>query len=854
MRRLFFKILVTIYVFALILFCQESYGQYGLEFSSHEKELDKRTSLLIGTEKSIDLAKQTELTFDLQFKPYQQDYFGYIFRLILDEKLNIDLIYDRRQDNGRHFKLVVGDKFTDINFDIPKSDLFYQWNKIKIVLDKEQGKLTLSTAKNSFTHQMDLMDRSAFKLLFGFNDYKLFQSSDLPPMRIKDVQITCNKKLCHHWKLDEITGNTAKDDQGSEEAFSKNPSWIKRQRQEWRLENEFYVSGQASVAFDHKNESVYIVSEDSLVRTNLGATVSTSWPYLNPPLYMVNGSQSLFDPSSGKVLNISIDQKVVSAFDTLTRTWTQSFQHPAHGTHYLSFNKFYSAKDSSIYMLAGYGHFRYKSSIHKYHIPSNTWDSLSFGGDPLFPHYLGAMGVDKDGVYLLGGYGSTTGDQMLNPKISNDFVLMDIDSKTFKTLGEIKFPFPEAVWANSLATDEASNTMYGLMFPRNKFKSFLQLVSMSKDGKNFQELGSTIPFDFHDIKSFADFFYSKASNRFVAVTLFYDSALSQSRVRIYSLLAPALPYQILEGSAQSKSNNWILISGLVTLVGLGLLFWIWKAKRKRTIAQSNPNIESVEQQERPVSAPILKETAIKNSKIEGATINLFRGDIQIFDQQGEEITKQFSPLLKELLTMFVVYTIYRGRGVSSEKLMEIFWSDKSTSSATNNRSVNIAKINALLEQLGGVKISKKSGYWSIESIENIHIDFSDFMYLFNKSENLAKDDIEQLLKILEKGGFMFDTDYEWLDGIKDEVSIHAIGLLSNLMKSLDFEKDSETIIEIANRIFHFDSVHEEAMVYKCRALVQRGYHSLARQCFENFSQVYQQLYDESYSRSYREIV
>src|SRR5690606_36788671 len=115
-----------------MLLCQESCGQYGLESSSHERELDKRTSLLIGTEKSIDLAKQTELTFDLQFKPYQQDYFGYIFRLILDEKLNIDLIYDRRQDNGRYFKLVVGDKFTDINFDIPKSDLFYQWNMIKI--------------------------------------------------------------------------------------------------------------------------------------------------------------------------------------------------------------------------------------------------------------------------------------------------------------------------------------------------------------------------------------------------------------------------------------------------------------------------------------------------------------------------------------------------------------------------------------------------------------------------------------------------------------------------------------------------------------------------------------------------
>lgn len=854
MRSNLVNFFTAIYAILLVFSFQTSYAQYGLEFSSHENELDKRTSLSIAEDKSIKLENQTEFSFDLQFKPYQQDYFGYIFRLILDDKLNIDLIYDRRQDNGRHFKLVVGDKFTDINFDIPKAKLFYKWNPIKLHLDIERGVLKLSTSQATFTHKMDLKGKSAYKLFFGFNDFSTFQSSDLPPMRIKDVVIKGNDKVCHHWKLDETSGLTASDSKGSLKAKSNNPSWIKRQRQEWGLENEYYVSGQASVAFDQKRECVYIVSEDSLVRTYLGATVSTSWPYANGPLHMANGSQSMIDPLTGNLLNISIDQKVVSSFDTLTRNWSKNFFHPSHGTHYLDFNKFYSPKDSSIYMVSGYGHFLYKNSVHKYHLPTQSWDSLTFTGDHLFPHYLGALGVGEKGVYLLGGYGSSTGDQMLNPKISNDFVKMDIHSKSFKTLYEIKFPFPEAVWANSLVVDDQANVIYGLMFPRNKFKSFLQLVSISADGKNLQELGSTIPFDFHDIKSYSDFFYSKESNRFVAVTLFYDSALSQSRVRIYSLLAPALPYELNEGEKDSSKSYlpWIILSGIV--LGLSVISYILFSRNKNKSKSVVKDKEFINTEAIQPSITQNKHVAQTPKKITGPTLLLFRGDMQIIDREGNEITKQFSPLLKELLTMFVVFTLYRGRGVSSEKLVELFWSDKSNASATNNRSVNIAKINSLLEQLGDVKISKKSGYWGLENVESIKVDLSEFMDLLKKANDISSEEINRLLLLLEKGGFMFDTDYEWLDGIKDEISIHAIGLLSGILHQLKLEVDSETIVEIANRIFHFDSVNEEAMVYKCKALVFLGYHSLAHQCFENFSQVYKQLYGESYTKTYRDIV
>jgi len=464
------------------------------------------------------------------------------------------------------------------------------------------------------------------------------------------------------------------------------------------------------------------------------------------------------------------------------------------------------------------------------------------------------LGVDKNGgIYLLGGYGSATGNQMLNPKVTGDLMKMDLQSRQFKKLSEVNFSEIEGVWANSLVFNDSTNTLYGLMFPKNKFKSSLQLISISPNGEDIQELASAIPFDFHDIKSFADLYYSKASNKFVAVTMYFDTNARQSRVRIFTLMAPALPYQIDEGSPTDSGIQWpIYIIAGIGIIAVGLL--LLQISRKRRKNPAIPELQKID-----IKEPILRDEPIefkqteKAPVVKGPAMYLFRGDIQIFDKNGVEITKQFSKLLKELLSMFVVHTLYRGRGISSEKLVEIFWADKSVSSATNNRSVNIAKINSLLEQLGDIKISKQSGYWSIENLESIETDLSEFIKLSKKGSSLQSSEVEKLLSLLEKGSFMYETDYEWLDAIKDEISIHATGLLTNLYHDPKYQDNAELIVEISNRIFHFDTVNEEAMVNKCKALIQLGYHSLAHQCFESFQQVYQQLYGEPYLKEYKEI-
>lgn len=253
-----------------------------------------------------------------------------------------------------------------------------------------------------------------------------------------------------------------------------------------------------------------------------------------------------------------------------------------------------------------------------------------------------------------------------------------------------------------------------------------------------------------------------------------------------------------------------------------------------------------------VDLPQPKKVAKGFETRHGAGIYLFGGDLQIVDLGGKEITKKFSPLLKEMLLIFILYTVRWERGISSEKLTELFWSDKSQSSARNNRSVNIAKLNSLLEQLGDFRVTKKSGYWCIEPMDTVYIDYLRFSRMVSNKKYFTETEIRELLDIIDKGGFLFEVDYEWLDNFKSEMSILVLTTLGNFIENLNVQDNAELIIEICNKIFYFDEINEEAMIHKCRSLLQLGYHSLALQCYENFCQIYARLYGEAYPKSFKD--
>jgi hypothetical protein len=90
----------------------------------------------------------------------------------------------------------------------------------------------------------------------------------------------------------------------------------------------------------------------------------------------------------------------------------------------------------------------------------------------------------------------------------------------------------------------------------------------------------------------------------------------------------------------------------------------------------------------------------------------------------------------------------------------------------------------------------------------------------------------QLTHITQRGNFLSNIEYEWLDAFKSEVSNEIIDSYIQFANSVQIVNDAEFLIKLANDIFYFDPVNEEAMIIKCKALSHIGKHSLAKNAFE----------------------
>jgi len=234
---------------------------------------------------------------------------------------------------------------------------------------------------------------------------------------------------------------------------------------------------------------------------------------------------------------------------------------------------------------------------------------------------------------------------------------------------------------------------------------------------------------------------------------------------------------------------------------------------------------------------------------------VFFGGFQVYNKHFEDITSWFSPLLKELFLLIFLYSFKNNKGVSSEKLTEILWYDKSEKSAKNNRAVNIAKLKGFLEEIGSCELSKKTGYWKISFEDSqIHSDYFDFLNITSSKKNLTKQKVIQLIEISQKGGFLVNAHYEWLDEFKAQVSDRIMDTFVEYGQKADIKAEAEFIIHLADCIFNFDIVNEEAMILKCKAQYCLGKHSHAKATYDKFCKEYQGMYNQEYDKAFTDII
>src|SRR3546814_17276582 len=108
--------------------------------------------------------------------------------------------------------------------------------------------------------------------------------------------------------------------------------------------------------------------------------------------------------------------------------------------------------------------FRSKNLIQRYSFNTGKWDTLDLHGDFISPRYLFSVSEPRNGIsYLVGGYGSTTGDQMLYPEYYQDLYRINWNTLHAEKVYELSLDREPYVFASSVIVENDSS-FYSLIF------------------------------------------------------------------------------------------------------------------------------------------------------------------------------------------------------------------------------------------------------------------------------------------------------------------------------------------------------------------------------------------------------
>jgi two-component SAPR family response regulator len=528
----------------------------------------------------------------------------------------------------------------------------------------------------------------------------------------------------------------------------------------------------------------------------------------------------------------SIDNNYIAVFDNETAGWSSVSPGTEALTNYWHHNR-YVSPGGKLITFGGYGYHMYKNEILEWDPVSEKFEQVSYQGE-FHPRYLAGMGVNPADsmIYLVGGYGSESGKQTESPDYYYEILRYSPQDLIFTRVFEFNDVEAGFCFSNSLIFDDEKN-LYGLYYSKYEFDNMLQLVKIPLDKPRIIELGDPIEYRFIDVNSYTDLYYSTSLKALIVLSSFTSDG--ETSITAYTIAFPPQAFDTDHASGEKGSRSrWLYL--LIVLMVMAILYLIYSRLRKRSLSQHKPK-----------EVPLLSAEKQKENAI------LLFGGFQVFNNEGKDITGQFTPLPKKLFLYIMLNSLRNEKGVSSKALYETFWFDKPMQSARNNRAVNIVKLKGLLENLTATSITKKTGYWKFDfDPTKIYIDYYDYLQIMRRKTPLTRENVVSLLSIVENRPFLINTDAEWLDSFKAEVSNE---IMDTFLKYIGSSKDDpEFLLHLTNCIFMFDAVSEEALKLKCRLLIKQGKHSLANNTYIKFINEYRQLYGEEYGLSYNQVI
>ena len=283
------------------------------------------------------------------------------------------------------------------------------------------------------------------------------------------------------------------------------------------------------------------------------------------------------------------------------------------------------------------------------------------------------------------------------------------------------------------------------------------------------------------------------------------------------------------------SRSIIVVSFVLLLIFIYLKFF-------KNIRRSFISVEKIRE---------LEQTGVRQPRKN--YIRLF-GAFKVIDKEGNNITTQFTPKIKQLFLLIMLYSQKNRNGITTKEMTDILWPGQSYQSAKNSRGVTIRKLRLLLEAIDTVEIKFNIDRWSMEFSGDVYCDYIEYLDIIEKE---GEDPSEYYLKFYQiiRGGEVFkDEMYDWLDDFKGNIGNSIVDMLLKFLAKLDIEKDNELVLKLANRIFETDPVNEQALQFKLNALVKQNNYNTARFTYDKFCALYQEYYGETFPQKFDALI
>ena len=814
---------------------KDNVGSYGLLIRAMPAADSEKTSLILENDSPLNLGKETTMSFDLLIR--NECLFGRVFRIITNQNENIDLTLTVSK-----VELIVNEQV----YFIPQDIVIDQWMPVILTFSKTKNELYLNYDNQVITIPYNLSNVEWIKISFGTSTFKGFASTDIASVNLRDIRIFNDGQIKRYWKLKEHLQNSVLDSVANSPALAVNPHWIVDRCSTWEKIYSDTVPINTQIIFDEKN-TFYIVTPDSktiyLFETTENKTdsikVGSGYMAANSPNTM------FFDSVANKLLSYNLPESFTSDYSFQTNTWSSQKQ-PTQDP-YTDNSAVYSPHEHAFYSFGGYGYYKYAHELIRMSFEDDSQEKTEL--TEIDPRFYAATAIVNDTLYIFGGRGSKTGRQELSPHNYYDFYSVDLTTKKIVKLWEVINVDEDFLPSRNMVYDRSKNCFY--LFTTKGGGTLLQIKTGEK---GFTQMSFPIKEDFDVNYSYINLYLSEIQQKFYAL-IYKKKVIVETNISIYSLPYPPSSINNLIQVETTKQNKFLngrnsaIIVALILFGVIGFLF-IKKTRRKRKQVKNLQSEYIASEWKETLDIQEKKPSDFMPSSV------YFLGGFNVIDKNGNNITGLFTPTLKYLLILLILYTEKNGKGISGNQLIQLLWFDKNEEAAINNRNVYYSKLRSVFKNVGKIELINKHGYWSIAMDKTITCDYLEAMALLkviNENENNSKE-VNRLLNFLLRGVLLPNIEIDWLDNFKSDFSNLAIDILLKLSKKENYSLDDNSRMQIADMILMHDPLNEEALSIKCSILFNSGKIGIANTVFNNFCKEYNSLLGVAYKSTLADVV